>query len=577
MLVVLSMLAGYVEATNVALLYPILEASLDQATGLSGNPFLSAVRAAAEVFPTDLLVSYGILFVIVSIMVFLLRLTYNRFSVKTTADIQIETQRRIFSKYLESDYQFFVDLKQGELLYKANIAIRAITKVFNALAKMLADSIIALSVLSLLISISWKATLAVAAASLGYFLLSRYLGRRVSYTAGKAMVRTAEQQNVLLNEYIGGVKQIRASLASPRWKREFNTATSSRWRYWQRDAFWSQVPALAISLVIYTSIGIVVIGIRLLYPDSFASMIPMFGTFAYALLRLLPRIGSFSTFILHAMSNLPDLELIAGLLKDQEYNQLRNGERPFPGLTHAIEFHGVSFAHKGREATLRDVSLRFEKDRVTALVGPSGSGKSTLVDLLLRLYEVDSGSVCLDGVDLGEYDISTFLTRVGFVGQDTFLYNASVKDNIGFGDEYGLEQTVEAARLANAHEFIEQLPQGYDTVVGDRGVRLSVGERQRIAIARAMIRNPEILILDEATSSLDTVSESIVQEAVDRVSERCTTIVIAHRLSTIRKADTIYVLDEGRVVESGTHDALIEKRGKYWELYRTQDASTEKG
>jgi len=176
-------------------------------------------------------------------------------------------------------------------------------------------------------------------------------------------------------------------------------------------------------------------------------------------------------------------------------------------------------------------------------------------------------------VDIKEYDISSFLGKVGFVGQETFVYNASIKDNIAFGTDHDLDSIIEAAQLANAHGFIQQLAQGYDTVIGDRGVRLSGGEKQRIAIARAMLRKPRILVLDEATSSLDNISERVVQEAIDRVSEGCTTLVIAHRLSTIRNADVIYVIDGGKIVESGTHDQLINKKGKYWELYRIQSVT----
>jgi len=322
----------------------------------------------------------------------------------------------------------------------------------------------------------------------------------------------------------------------------------------------------------YLSIAIIIIVVWLLWPYNFAALLPLIGTFGFAVFRLLPRVSGLGIKLMGVMNALPNLEVTHKLLEDKTYSKIINGTREFSGLRSGIELRNVSFAHKNKESvTVSDISLRVEKDKVTAIVGPSGAGKSTLVDLFLRLYDVDSGVILIDGVDIKEYDRSSFLGKVGFVGQETFIYNASVKDNIAFGTEYDMEKIMEAAKLADAHEVIRQLDAGYDTIVGDRGVRLSGGERQRIAIARAMIRRPQILVLDEATSALDNISEKVVQEAIDKVSESCTTLVVAHRLSTIRNADTIYVLDEGKVVESGTHDQLLSGKGKYWELYSRQE------
>jgi len=276
------------------------------------------------------------------------------------------------------------------------------------------------------------------------------------------------------------------------------------------------------------------------------------------------------------MNFLPNLEVTHELLEDKTYSRLINGTREFSGLQSGIELRNVSYTHKSKGAiTVSDISLSVAKNKTTAIVGPSGAGKSTLIDLFLRLYDVDSGAILIDGMDIKEYDISSFLGKVGFVGQETFIYNASLKDNIAFGTDYDMDQITEAAQLANADGFIQQLAQGYDTIVGDRGIRLSGGERQRIAIARAMIRKPKILVLDEATSSLDNISEGIVQEAIDRISESCTTLVVAHRLSTIRNADVIYVIDGGRIVESGTHEQLVSGKGKYRELYSKQGEEIE--
>ena len=241
------------------------------------------------------------------------------------------------------------------------------------------------------------------------------------------------------------------------------------------------------------------------------------------------------------------------------------------GVREGIEFKNVSFRYGRGDYVLRDVSFKVNKGQVIALVGPSGAGKSTLVDLIPRFYDPTEGSVAIDGVDVRRISVRSLRCLMGIVTQEVILFNDTVRNNIAYGvQDVSMDDVITAARAANAHEFIEALPEGYDTLTGDRGVRLSGGERQRIAIARAILKNPQILIFDEATSSLDTEAERLVQDALQRLMSNRTTFVIAHRLSTVTSADMILVIDAGRIVEAGKHEQLLGAGGLYRRLYDLQ-------
>ena len=571
-LVACCLINGFFETFHIALLFPILSASIETGVGAGDNLYFQILQKLAGIIPVDsILIANCILFLLFTVLVFLSRLAYAYLSARTIAKIVRENEQKVFKKYTELDYRYFIDHKQGDLLYIASQAPQSIGSVMRGLTRSALDIVLAVWVLSLLIIISWKGTIAVLIAGAMYFWFNRYLSVKISYVAGRGMQEATQDENVILNEYITGVKQIRANQTSPQWRTKYNRAATTRWSNWGKNVFWVLVPPRVLDLLQFSVVAIMLIMINVLYPDSLFSMIPMLGTFAFAMFRLSPRIQNTGTTLMSVSNSLPNLETVQELLLNQTYNTIKNGDKQFTKLQTSIELRSIGFTHTARETTLSDVSFKIEKDKMTAIVGPSGSGKSTLVDLLLRLYNVDKGAITIDGTNINEYDISTFLLKVGFVGQETFVFNASVKDNIAFGKEHSIPEMLEAAQQANAHGFIELLPQGYDTILGDRGSKLSVGEKQRIAIARAMIRKPQILILDEATSALDNVSEKIVQEAIDKVSQNCTTLVIAHRLSTIRNADMIFVLDQGKIVESGTHQQLIDQHGKYWELYNIQE------
>jgi subfamily B ATP-binding cassette protein MsbA len=294
-------------------------------------------------------------------------------------------------------------------------------------------------------------------------------------------------------------------------------------------------------------------------------------TFMVLVMRLLPPLKQISQAPTTAQLSLAAAERLFEVLDEPTEAQRDSGTLLANGLDESIQFHDVSFAYE-HNPVLEDVSFVARRGDVVALVGASGAGKSTLVDLIPRFIEPTTGRITLDGVDTRDIRLPSLRALTGIVSQDTVLFNDTVHANIayGAGDSYAHEQIQAAARAANAHEFVMELPEGYDTLLGERGTRLSGGQRQRLAIARALLTDPPILILDEATSALDSESERLVQEAIERLLRGRTVFVIAHRLSTVVRATQILVLDRGRIVERGTHDELLRARGTYARLYALQ-------
>jgi len=569
LLVGIAGIIGFLEALNVAIIYPILADSLG--TSVTGNPFLQFVDVFTKFIPiSDPLISYCILFIIVAFTVLIGKLFYFYFAEKLTGIIVIDAKKKIFNKCMNSDYQFFIDNKQGEVLYKTAIAPNQVATLLNLLATISVELFLTISVFALLFSMTWKGTILIIIGGALYYYFTKYLSKRVSYLAGTKELESGQVETVVITEYTTGAKQIKVFNTFPYWKEMYDKAIHTFWKYHRKGAFWSRVPEVLLIFLVYLSIGCTVVFIKLQNPAGFTAALPVIGTMGFAIFLLMPKITTFGRYRMQFMHHLPSVEAVYSLLKDKTYCKIKNGTKKFTSLKSGIEFINAKFTHKERDIILDNVSLTIKKNKITALVGASGSGKSTVVNLMLRLFDVDNGGVYIDGVNIKELDISTFLNSIGFVSQETFIHNASIKENIAFGGSYTDKEIIEAAELADIHDFIQSLPEKYDTLVGDRGARLSGGEKQRIAIARAIIRKPEILILDEATSSLDNISENVVQKAINNASKNCTTFVIAHRLSTIKNADIIYVIDNGTIVESGSHNQLLNKKGKYWELHNIQ-------
>jgi subfamily B ATP-binding cassette protein MsbA len=295
-------------------------------------------------------------------------------------------------------------------------------------------------------------------------------------------------------------------------------------------------------------------------------------TFFFVLFRLVPMIQDVNGVLAFLNTQAGAVENIKDLLKSQNKAYFKNGYLKFDGIQKAIDIEAVNFGYEPNHLVLKDITLTIEKGKMTALVGASGGGKTTLADLLARFHEPTNGRILLDGLDFQKFEINSLRWKMAIVGQKSFIFNTSIRHNIAYGTPLATEEEIiEAARLANALEFIQKLPQGFDTIIGADGMQLSGGQQQRIAIARALVRNPEILILDEPTSALDAITEQVIQELLDKFTIGRTVIVIAHRLSTVAKADKVVVIEQGKIMEQGSYQDLIQQQGKFWEYYQIQN------
>lgn len=478
----------------------------------------------------------------------------------------------VYKKVMHLPMSFFSEERKGDIIARMSGDVSEVeNSITSSLDMLIKNPILILFYFTTLIVTSWQLTLFTILVLPGMGWLMGKIGRKLKRQSLEAQGKWSDTMSQL-EETLGGLRIIKAFIAEDKMIGRFSKCSNEL-----RDATNKVAIRQALAHPMSEFLGTILIvavlwfGGALILGQNSSIDAPTFIFYMVILYSVINPLKDFAKAGYSIPKGLASMERVDKILKAENKIKEISNPKPLKGLFDEIVFKDISFSYDGKREVLKHVNLTVPKGKTIALVGQSGSGKSTLVDLLPRYHDVQEGDITIDGTSIKDVRIADLRTLIGNVNQEAILFNDTFFNNIAFGVENAtMEQVIEAAKIANAHDFIMEKPEGYNTNIGDRGGKLSGGQRQRVSIARAILKNPPILILDEATSALDTESERLVQEALERLMKTRTTIAIAHRLSTIKNADEICVLYEGEIVERGKHEELIEMNGYYKRLHDMQ-------
>lgn len=572
-------LVAALDAFSVVLLIPFLSTVFDDGTGARAEPDLVdralelSVGRFVELDGEPQSVVAGVIVFIVVVVACKSAFDFARsyLAARVEQGVTRDLRRSVYGHLLALDLGFFGRMRTGQIVSRLTHDVEQLrTLVTSELIKSLKSALEFAAAVCLMVAISFQLTVAAFVVIPLTMVIWGPLVRRLR-RGDRAVLNTAGEVGAHIQETVAGIRMVKSAGGERHERERFRSLTG---RYFDTFLRTVRLRALAGPITeLFVALGTGILlwyGARMVVIDG-ALTGERFITFIFLSTKLYAPVKYLSKLPALIQPGLVGAERVFEFLDAPAESHGRDGTETFTGVRDGIRYRDVRLEYRKGDPVLRDITFEVPAGSVVALVGPSGAGKTSIVDLLGRFYEPAAGSIEIDGTDIGDFSLASLRAGLGVVSQDTVLFHDTVCANIAYGmGDVPMERIEEAARIAFAHEFVQELPDGYDTVVGERGATLSGGQRQRIAIARAILRDPPVLVLDEATSALDTESERLVQEAVGRLLAGRTVFVIAHRLSTIQRADLIVVVDGGRVVQRGSHGSLMEEGGLYRRLRELQ-------
>ncbi len=561
-------LAGVLEAFGIGLLYPIMSVLEDHAKRagyVTRVNDLLGTSLTESVFITALLSTALLLFILRGLSI--IGSYYGQY--RLTEGLRIDFQSTIFTNDLDQEYEYFVKHRTGDLVQKQMIHTEMAGDAVLYSCQIARNLFTAACLYVTLCIVSLKGALMLTGIMAVLTVVALIVSKVKIYAASQEHADLQKRAYSIAVETMTGIRQVKAFLAEQFFSKKFGETITRKAAIYRKNATIGQMP----TPVMQTSVLVGVVAVLFLafrYKGSVSGLLPLVVVFGGGAYRIISSVAGLNSSFMQIAHLLPSVNIVADLLKWKPVHENLAGAGRFEK---DIVFEEVEFSYPREGFKLSGIDLEFEKGKFYGIVGSSGSGKSTLVDLIIKFYHPGRGRILVDGKDLKGMDARSWRKQIGLISQETFIFNGTIEENISFAVDEAEKDTgrIEAAaRTADLHDFIKSLPEGYGTIVGERGLTLSGGQRQRLAIARAVYRDPEIYIFDEATSSLDTHSEKRIQGAIEELSRSKTVIAVAHRLSTVVHADEIIAMKDGRIMEKGPHSDLMEREGFYAGLYTHQ-------